>query len=659
LIAFPIFKRLQVLDYGLYPGTPAGAGLDFTFEPGLSLVLGANGLGKTTLVNLLHRMCTGPYALPGRNDDSPLGGQNLRKVNLPPRERRVFAQRVNDDAKAAEASLEFRLGDVELKVRRALNSLGLINLVVDGEELDPEDAAFENAVIRAAGLYSFADWVLVLRYLVFYFEDRRALIWDPTAQLQLHRLLFLPPRTAGNWSKRQRKILELDSEARNLRNVLNRTRATLGESEKALVEGATVRDELLTLENLQKVDWPKLSELTEKLANLESELQRVRLSKLKAEQGHESALRYLERHQLGALIDAFPDADDTAQYLVGKLISEGRCLTCGNRTPSAVKTLKKRLADEHCVVCNADLSGPTDSVLSAPSPQALGQAETALARAAERLDATRETQRELEESVAQARERRQEMNTKIAVRSARINTLIAKLPPEEAEVHETRSELAGLSVEYERLQAEAGGLRDSFAHSLAQMSRKVLVHSEQVRRAFAQFAEGFLLDECSLVWEPYEMQIGQDGRTFNFPAFEVEMAGSDLPSPVRRSGPTEASESQREFIDLAFRMALMQVAGEDGTGSLVIDAPESSLDAVFASHAAAVLARFSEIPENRLVVTSNVIEGDLLPGLCRAAEIKSQSDPHLLNLFAVAAPTKATKEHSAEYTEALGALFAS
>ena len=63
-------------------------------------------------------------------------------------------------------------------------------------------------------------------------------------------------------------------------------------------------------------------------------------------------------------------------------------------------------------------------------------------------------------------------------------------------------------------------------------------------------------------------------------------------------------------------MALAKVATPLGATSLVMDAPESSLDSVFTSRAARVLGRFGKKEEgNRLVITSNLVEGDLIPQL--------------------------------------------
>jgi ABC-type multidrug transport system fused ATPase/permease subunit len=56
---FPLLQQLTVERYGLYPGANRQGRFDFRFRDGLTLIVGANGPGKTTLVNLLFRMATG------------------------------------------------------------------------------------------------------------------------------------------------------------------------------------------------------------------------------------------------------------------------------------------------------------------------------------------------------------------------------------------------------------------------------------------------------------------------------------------------------------------------------------------------------------------------------------------------------------------------
>lgn len=105
-------------------------------------------------------------------------------------------------------------------------------------------------------------------------------------------------------------------------------------------------------------------------------------------------------------------------------------------------------------------------------------------------------------------------------------------------------------------------------------------------------------------------------------------------------------------------MTLMTVGTSNHAGSLVIDAPESSLDAVFVRRAAEVLDRFAQADDgNRLLITSNLIEGDLIPQLLRQAGIRSARDRRVVDLLSIAAPTAATTELRDEYASVRKALF--
>src|ERR1043166_8937145 len=76
-ITFPILRRLEVKDYGLFPGKD-GHGLDHTFEPGVTVIPGVNGLGKTTLLNIVYRLLVGPFD-PYKTDEIQLTQQRLRE----------------------------------------------------------------------------------------------------------------------------------------------------------------------------------------------------------------------------------------------------------------------------------------------------------------------------------------------------------------------------------------------------------------------------------------------------------------------------------------------------------------------------------------------------------------------------------------------------
>ena len=144
----------------------------------------------------------------------------------------------------------------------------------------------------------------------------------------------------------------------------------------------------------------------------------------------------------------------------------------------------------------------------------------------------------------------------------------------------------------------------------------------------------------------------------SFPNYGLELSGGGHTNLTRRSNPQEVSQSQREFVDLAFRMALMSAAASNGAAAtLVVDAPETSLDAIFTVRAAEVLARFAKVlPENRLIITSNLIAGELIPELIKRGGV-GNSPAKIVNLLNIATPTAAVRHYRKDYEDVFSKLM--
>ena len=106
-------------------------------------------------------------------------------------------------------------------------------------------------------------------------------------------------------------------------------------------------------------------------------------------------------------------------------------------------------------------------------------------------------------------------------------------------------------------------------------------------------------------------------------------------------------------------MALIKVTASNQAGTIVIDAPESSLDAVFVERAANVLSRFANANGlNRLVVTSNLAAGELIPALLIASDNNPEHRrSRIFDLFQHGVPTRAMRELADEYDKYREKLF--
>ena len=652
---FPIFRRIDVEKYGLFPGCPDEdePGLHIEFLPGLTLIIGANGLGKTTLITLLYRMLTGPNDIPTLASHDELGSRRLASTPIPPTVRNFFLNRVADKAANAVARLAVTFGSRELMIVRKLSTLKLAAFSIDDVSQQIDEDEYQKKVMELAGAGSFGDFILMLRYLVFYFEDRRALVWDPTAQRQILRMLFLPPEAARKWTEMERSVLEQDSRMRNLRNAMKREENSLSRNVTRARGGETLRQQLETLESQQRVESERLEILESQTLELDNLRQKARLAHLQAEQNRETRFRTLERTKLMALDARFPEGAESGKYILAHLMSDATCLVCGSQAVEAATEYINRLYTKRCVVCQSDLT-KAENIIDA--------AEVADRRVRHVLEDLEAEDRTLAGACAE-RERVEHdyiahinncailMNS-ISDRSLQVDQIVQSLPSTEAQIRVQRDELSILRTRVEVMKNELDELRDAFERFVDEKSKDVIKFSEVIQEAFSNYAQGFLAEEVSISRSSHRAQVGQSGSPIEFPSYTLDMTGTDFSGKVRRSEPRDVSESQREFIDLSFRMALMKAATTTGSGSLVIDAPESSLDVVFAKRAADILINFSSAEsDNRLIATSNLIEGSLIPTLIAATADDGNKEKRLVDLFKVAQPTKALENARDEYGE--------
>lgn len=123
---------INIKNYTLYPN-----GLDYTFDfvKGVNLVLGGNGMGKTTFVNIIRFAILGLYKKPFGYTRT-YQGNIIEKRQLFPQ--KYFSNRMDDsiptDA-SPTVSISMKLNNVTVELTRDLSSITLTQLKVDGAEL--------------------------------------------------------------------------------------------------------------------------------------------------------------------------------------------------------------------------------------------------------------------------------------------------------------------------------------------------------------------------------------------------------------------------------------------------------------------------------------------------------------------------------------------
>lgn len=638
----PRITRLDVSGYEMFPGTPDEPGLHREFAPGMTLIVGANGLGKTTLVTLLRHMCAGPQRLSNR----AVGTFDAGRLRTTAAEVETFADRVGDRASSASACISMDIANRSVRATRSLRNLSLTALVIDGAEVEASEERFCTAVVAAAQVTDYADWLLLVDHLIFVTEDRSLPFWDRNVQRQLLRILTHDAAAARALSDAESQHISADSEFRNARAQLTRHRSRFETLAAKVAGSGDINDALATLSVEREQVARQIDELQNKLdLAMERHREAVRDHEV-AEVEHQQALDTLEVARFELIESALPTQDDVVRYLRSRIATEQTCPICGQEGGEVADHLE----GSSCFLCRL----PIDEQPSRPRP-ALVALETQVAHAVKAVEGNSER---AEERAAVVRQLQADL---AAWQSSRVNidgrmkALRSRLPRGGADLGSNAALIADLEDDLESLRVDLGASRAHLEELIELSNEAVRGQQDEIKRVFDDVATRFLVERCQLVPHTTPVRIGQEGERFQVQAFDLDLASATEVGESRRDTADDVSESQRVFIDVAFRIALIHTSVAESSGTMVIDAPEGSLDAVFSTNAATLLAAFiaPEFGENRLIVASNLVEGSLLPALARVAAVRQHNDSRLIDLLQVAAPTAAVLQRGDEYRAVL------
>lgn len=654
MISFPLLRRLTVVGYDLYPGPAGDKIMDLRLDTGPWMILGVNGLGKSTLLLLMR------YLIAGSVRTRPAGFAGERE-DLQAVFNRLFAVRVADDARDAVASLEVGFGDRTLKITRRLSNLMLVSAEIieaDGMvETIVVEAAFRMALAELMQLEQFDDAIRVLDHITFYLEARQALIWDGAAQFEVFRAL-LTPSTSAQLRKLEGEIVSNDSAARNLNAVLSKITTKRNREAGKLATADDTRARLAALQ--ADIHAARASEetLRAELDGLEEERDNARLNLKRAEKGVDDAAQTYERLKFDTLRTAFEGVAPTEQYLFLKMMSDRVCMVCAQPAEDAAQQAEDRLAQGRCVVCGNLHAQGGSSELPEDWRTKAEDAFTALEQARAVLVENQATYDDRALRAKQTSDKLEAVRRDIDGNVTKATKLSKALPVgDAARLDQEQSRISALSAQVKEFQDErklAEGRIEGLLTSLKHEAEKI---AQQLQDRFNTIAKPFFAERVQLVYAPRDSRIGQTGKMFSFPAFEVEMTSGATHGEFVRRRSDQVSLSQREYLDLIFRMVLLDIVGGGG-GSLVVDGPEGSVDAVFAERAGDLFARFASHPAANAILACNIVEGGFIPHTLQAFP-GDLARTRVVNLLDQAVPTAALRELRPLYLEKVDQILGS
>jgi predicted nuclease with TOPRIM domain len=652
VITFPLLRRLKLSGYGLYPGPRQDGIIDLEMGSGPWLILGVNGLGKSTLLLLMRYLLAGAV----RPRDAGFAGE---REDIQPVNNRLFAARVGDDARDATGTLEVAFGDQTLTVARRLSNLSLASaeLLGPGGQVATlaDEGSYRATLAGLMGLEQFADALRTLDHVVFYLEARQPLIWEGQAQFEIFRAL-LTPDTSAELRRLEGEIISADSSARNLNAIVTRMIKTREKELGKLRSQDATRARLASLQASLHEARASEEVLRQELDEVEEERDAARLLLKRAEKSVDDAAQTYERLKFDTLRSAFAGVPPTEQYLFLKLISDRVCLACNQQAEQAAVQTERRLAKGLCVVCGSPHGGEASTDLPEDWRKT---AEQAFARLEAARSVQIETQKTYNDRAGRALQTSDRLDT--VRRSAdsfliQISKLAKDLPVGDvARLDQEQSRITAMAEQVKDFVGERSKAEAKIESLLAALKAEAERFSDQLQTRFNDIARPFFAERVQLVYAPRETRIGQAGKVFSFPAFEVEMTSGATAEQFIRRKAEQVSLSQREYLDLIFRMVLLDVFGRGG-GSLVVDGPEGSVDAVFAERAGDLFAGFAAQQGANAILACNIVEGGFIPHTLGAYP-RADARSRVVNLLEQAAPTAALRKLRPEYEAKVDAIL--
>lgn len=574
---------------------------------GPNVVLGGNGLGKTTIMQAITYCLTG--------GTSTIEDEEKREKW----DHKYFRDRMDQSAtKSAYVEVSFSFQADMYSVRRGFSNNSVIAFRQNKSDwIDSVEEAHElflRAITNDGNYQSEDDFAFVVHRLLYLPESRRLLAWDIDAQLRTLMLLNQDIQSESDFRQRRKEIKELDSEMRHIHVAIGKVKEQIEASGQRPAQSTPTSplDEKIRYEQLAQ----QLNDQIQRRVDLENKLMSAS-DYLSAVSTEIERLRDEEENAEATLIShLLREHESTSNLALSKLKDRGICPACGTKQKLLQDKALEHLRKHQCMLCGSDEPQENTPQLSTLQSQinekvsAQKNLERKYLDIAALLDSTkREVNRlEFEQSkhwykFSDIGQIERQENVKMGEDP---NTQLKKLQHKEKD--------------YElQIQKRKGELERDYATYNTKLSSRL----ETLRSSYEYYATKFLGTKCSLTERKIDQQIQ---LTHYIPEFNGKT----------RASPDACSEAQRFFLDIAFRMALIDFAKSakgSGTTTFICETPETALDYSYIDNVVDMFQAFSD-RKHSLLISSNIQRDSIASKLVNAARLKRKKS-NIINLLEI------------------------
>lgn len=624
-IFLPELQRIHIKNYTLYPN-----GLDYTFDfiKGVNLVLGGNGMGKTTFVNLIKYAIIGNYKNRFDFRRTYLDRMILRRQENTASyfSNRMDASVITDGDKPF-VELSFRIHDAEFLVKRDLQEIRIVSCFVNGEEIKGEQISqakyeklseedkkpyllykYEKEVEKNSNI-TFDDLIVFVNEVLFFGEDHKTIMWNNSSsgsidvQDELFNKYFNDPKLDEERQEALRQEKYFDSLSRHRSEDMRAIKKVLDKIDEAKKQKRSNDIPLRIIELKEKI-----SEASAILKQLQKE-QKERVSRIETLENeiNLASSRVVETERKKAKLESQRNSQiwETVHPSYYKFERNIRlnhiCPLCNK--PSESLSLKVDSKPDNCFLCDSPLEKHSADDMA----QIYKDVQATLNSTYNYINEKKREINRLENEIKEGDAKFEAQS--IYVRN--LNSALRELQFANSQEIPNGGEIQPFLDEMERLQREK---EENQQKSIAESNRATEISNRMVAEVtenvlhfsniFSSYAEQFLGVECKLTYT----KLGDDVTERFYPV----IAG------ITRQNEEELSESQRFFIDHSFRMTILTFFYQRPT-FYIVETPDSSLDISYERNAAQVFLQFLEKP-NSIIITSNLNNSTFLRYLIESSE---------------------------------------
>lgn len=613
---FPTIEKVQIKNFSLYKRTNF-IEVDLTKE--VFCLAGANGLGKSTFITIINYGLTGIVKNPERKFTwyNEIPKFFTKSKGFAPT---YFDGRVSDENyDLAEVTIEFLIGKVRYIITRGFfepDQLRYFSKVSeDGEvtdfaesESDLNDLYKENFT-QDVQLSQFDQFVFLQSYLLTFDETHQLLFWDESLMERVLYLFFgvdsekakLADRYRKEFNKYNSNFRNLQWQITSVRNELNNILKSISASELNDVEDLEIYEQHKNLtEEIEEVD-ESIEKLIDEIKNCDLDISDYMLRSSSLRSQYEALFNNslqenvpLEKNSevikilndLKLRIYAFKEFDDLISSLV-----------------ELIKGLRKKEEEK-----NAD-----EEYFNK-----LSQIDIELSKISQNIS-----------NVQLRKDRLLNEQKTLLEKSKDINERIKKIEEENEEQIRRIHKFKKVNDYSELIK----GYEDQIARYTAQKdesAEKRSLAKQELQKLEKELNQGYIDAESEFIpiFNDYAKSfLGLDIAI----ALATSTKGANLSLHIqdsRRQESFQLSESQRYFIDIALRMALIDLSTHSAT--FLIDTPEGSLDIAYESRAGKMLADFAK-SDHRIIMTANINSSQLLIELASICKAKRMAIERMTN----------------------------